>query len=59
MNIEQAKKVVPDYIDPVNGGLMDYAEFVSWVPGENEACLDGDFTADELEAFAVIMRGKP
>ena len=56
MNIEQAKKVVLDYIDPDDGGFFPDDHYASWSPGEMKACLDGNFTADELQAFAVIMR---
>jgi hypothetical protein len=32
------------------------AAYVSWSPGDSNACIDGYFTADQLEAMAWWMR---
>lgn len=47
MTVEEARKI----IDEANG-------YVDFIPSskEAEACVDGWFTADELEAIAVLMR---
>jgi hypothetical protein len=34
-------------------------QYVCWINGDPNATLDGDFTADELEAIAWFMRGGP
>ena len=47
MNLEQAKAI-----------LARTDEYVAHVPGQTTACLDGRFTADQLEATAVWMRNR-
>ncbi len=39
-----------------DGSLGSYGWHLSWRPGDETAELDGDFTADELEAIAKWMR---
>jgi len=44
-------------------GLYSLSEFgeeggyLSWMPNDSCACLDGRFTADELLAVAIYMKG--
>lgn len=39
-----------------DGGLYNLGWYLGWNPHRPEAVLDGDFTADELEAIAWWMR---
>lgn len=53
-------KLDPSMIQP-DGGLYDTShdashDYLKWKPGDDTATLDGDFTADELEAIADHMR---
>lgn len=58
MTLEQAIWEMIDYYQegnlmwPRHGGFP----YVSYHKGTSGATLDGDFTADELEAIAIIMR---
>jgi hypothetical protein len=45
------KHIMPD------GGLFSLGWYLLWHPNDPEACLDGDFTADDLLAIAIYMRG--
>lgn len=35
---------------------MGEREYAGWFAGEERVCLDGDFSADELEAIVAHMR---
>ena len=37
-------------------GLFDSGWYLSYGFGREDACLDGDFTAEQLEAIAWFMR---
>lgn len=39
-----------------DGSLDDIGRYLSWSPGDDGVSLDGDFTAEELEAVAWWMR---
>ena len=39
-----------------NGGLYSLGWYLHWNVGSNTATLDGEFTADDLEAIASHMR---
>lgn len=39
-----------------DGSLYDLGWYLSWERGDKHAVLDGDFTADELEAIAKHMK---
>lgn len=55
MTYEEAVEVLSDYrVD--NNGIHSLSPYVGFKRGQSTICLDGDFTADELEAFLVIMR---
>lgn len=41
-----------------DGSLYCLGRYLSYTPGDSTACLDADFTADELEAIAWWMRNK-
>lgn len=42
-----------------DGGLYDLSWYLCWHPGVEEgARLDGEFTADDLEAICIYMRGQ-
>lgn len=45
-----------DYIHPDDSIGSSSWNFASWIQGEEAIALDGDFTADELEAMAWWMR---
>lgn len=55
MDAKAAHDVVAPWITP-DGGLQGDGEYLSWQPGDETACLDGHFTADQLEAIAAYMR---
>lgn len=54
----------PDVADHVgewrnsDGGLGSNMPYVAWAPGDKDAQLDGEFTADELRAIADFMERK-
>jgi membrane-bound inhibitor of C-type lysozyme len=59
MTLDQARKIIkPDVIQP-DGSLYSLGWYLAWTRGASDATLDGIFTADELEAIAVLMRAKP
>jgi len=39
-----------------DGSLTCEDEYMSYRAGDAKACLDGDFSADQLEAIALHMR---
>jgi len=41
-----------------DGSLYCLGRYLRYTPGDDTACLDADFTADELEAIAWWMRSK-
>jgi len=57
MTLDQAKEILKDAIDGeglhVIGGPLGYLWFHQ---NSSTAVLDGDYTADQLEAIAVFMR---
>lgn len=58
MTKEQAIAVLGPLYNPQTGQLQPNGQWVTFTPGDKDACLDGDFTADELEAMAVVMRAR-
>jgi hypothetical protein len=54
---EEAKENVRKTISP-DGGLFSLGWYLGWVPGDEKATLDGEFTAAELRAIADHMEGK-
>lgn len=53
MTLGEAQAIV-ERLREDGGEYFDLGEF------RNEAaCLDGNFTADQLEAFAIVMRARP
>jgi len=57
VNEEKAKIQLNNAIHE-NYGLLDTSMYVHWINEENEAILNGEFTADQLEAIAWWMRNK-
>lgn len=55
MTPQQASEILGDWVDS-HGGICGRGEYALWARGESEICLDGRFTADQLEAMAVAMR---
>jgi len=55
MTIEDATIRLANYVCP-NGDLHDETLYLAWDVRRTTATLDGDFTANELEAIAVYMR---
>lgn len=55
MDIEKAKAHLAEIITE-NGGLEDPVNYLSYTPGAGSASLDGEFTAEDLEAIAIFMR---
>lgn len=56
MTLEEAKNILRAEISK-NGNLFCNSPYIAYGKGEEAVTLDGDFTADELEAIAVFMRG--
>lgn len=56
MTYEQACDHLKDIISQEDGGLRSLGWYLDYEPGENKACLDGDFEIEDLEAIAVYMR---
>ncbi len=65
MTLEEAKSVLGARVQLINDcdiGLSTdvrgqlYNHWILYAPGDKDVALDGDFTADELEAIAVFMR---
>jgi len=42
-----------------DGSIDARKQWAEWFPGDYKATLDGEFTADQLEAIAVLMRIAP
>jgi len=55
MNEQQAREILGDY-DKHEGWFTNISEYVEWLPQNEKAALDGEFTADQLEAIAFWMR---
>lgn len=53
-----ATTILSDSITP-DGLLHNIGWYLSWKPGAAAAILDGQFTADDLEAIAWWMRHHP
>lgn len=58
MNEEQARKILGDAIRLDGVSLYSLGWFLRWDPEYDRAVLDGDFTAEQLEAIAWWMRFK-
>lgn len=56
MIYNQAAEHLKDLIQP-DGGLYCLGWYTSWSPGDKQAVLDAEYTADDLEAIATYMRG--
>lgn len=57
MNEEQAWKLLQGCIEDDNG-LHSLGWYLGWDVEDDNAVLDGDFTADELSAIAWWMKNK-
>lgn len=55
MDEKRAREILAEYITE-EGGLASISLYMGWTPGEDTACLDDNFTADQLEAIAWWMR---
>lgn len=63
MTIEESKKILEEVILS-DGTLHSTLWYLDYDPGPSldpefgggKACLDGEFTADQLEAIAIYMR---
>lgn len=58
MTLEEAKKILTERLEPglVPDGLDSHYDYLCYRHGDETACLDGDFGADQLEAIAIYMR---
>jgi hypothetical protein len=58
MDIKKAKEILTasNLKEFSQGRLHDVSWYLHAVAGDERATLDGDFTADELEAIAAWMR---
>jgi len=55
MNISQVKEMLKSEITP-DGNLSSAGWYLYYCKADKRATLDGEFTADQLEAVAVYMR---
>ena len=55
---ERKAREILKYFDITDYGLFSSSPFFAWNKKNKDACLDGDFTADDLEAIAWWMRNK-
>jgi len=55
MKESEAKEILSDEIQS-DGSLYSLGWYLCWNAGDDKAVLDGDFTADDLEAIAFWMR---
>ena len=55
MTDERMREILSDSITD-DGGLYSLGWYLAWTPGNKDACLDGNFTAEDLEAVARWMR---
>jgi len=58
MDEVKVKEILRPNVFSDDGGLYDLGWYLAWNTNHKDACLDGDFTADELEAIAWWMRHK-
>jgi hypothetical protein len=58
MTVDEARVILGDDVKP-DGSLSCIGRYLYWKPGDETATLDADFSADELEAIAVLMRATP
>ncbi len=56
MNQQQAREILKDVTLTPDNSLRSFEPFLAWNAGSNNACLDGYFDADELEAIAWWMK---
>lgn len=59
MDEKTAKEIIGNETISIDGGLYNLGGYLGWTPGDDEAVLDGHFTADQLEAIAWWMRNHP
>lgn len=55
MTLDEARKILGADIRPDNS-IINEGAYIKWPAGDPRANLDGDFTAEELEAIATWMR---
>jgi hypothetical protein len=55
VNEQRAREVLGAEIEH-DGGLHNLGRYLSWAPGDQEAVLDGRFSAEHLEAIAWWMK---
>lgn len=55
MTFDEAKEHLKGVIMS-SGGLHSLGWYLDWAPGDQMACLDGDFGPKDLEAIAVYMK---
>ena len=60
MDEKKAREILKDIIRTdgglADGGLADLSWYLDWQVGDEEATLDGPFSAEDLEAIAWWMR---
>ncbi len=56
MDEKRANEILKNEVKADDGGLYSLGWYLNWEIDDNEAILDGRFTADELEAIAWWMK---
>lgn len=57
MDIEKAEIHLAKQLTE-DGGLDDASWYLHYLAGNEQATLDGSFTAEDLEAIAAVMRAR-
>ena len=52
------EKKAREILGTSNDEISNIGMYANWFPWENEITLDGEFTAEQLEAFAWWMKNK-
>ena len=58
MTEERVRELLESALCEDDEGLYSCGWYLAWSKGNDDASLDGSFTADELEAIAYWMRRK-
>jgi hypothetical protein len=57
MTEERAREILGKAVRR-DDGLNELGVYIDWNPSDKQACLDGDFTVEYLEAVVWWMRNK-
>ena len=58
MTEDKARRILGRKVHPEDSTLYDLSDYVCWPAAARRIILDGEFTAEELEAMAWWIRNK-